>query len=109
MKKPELYYSDKIDDERVLTVDDVVHHLEENDLQSVVVTIAKKVKYDPDYLFCKKYGEHSEREACGKTCDSYSPCNKKNGRCRHAVYHFYDEGDELVEIDVDYNVKPVKP
>lgn len=109
MTKPELYYSADINDESVLTVDDVVYHLEENDLQSVVVTIAKKEKHDPSSLFCRKVGEHSQRSDCGKFCEFYSPCNGKNGMCRHAQYYFYGEGDELVEIDVDYNVKQVKP
>lgn len=49
-------------------------------------------------MWCEIEGAFTERGECGKLCEcnSYSPCNGKNGRCRHLKNGFEETGKKFV-------------
>jgi len=55
-----------------------------------------------DHFYCNEYMEVGLKgEGCGKECESYSPRNGKNGRCKHSknCYTHSDKKFTLTKID----------
>ena len=45
-------------------------------------------------FYCREFGEFGEKGvSCGKECESYAPCNGRNGKCRHMGFT-YEATDE---------------
>jgi hypothetical protein len=45
-------------------------------------------------FYCREFGEFGEKGvSCGKECESYAPCNGKNGKCKHMGFT-YEATDE---------------
>lgn len=56
-------------------------------------------------MWCRRTERFVEKGDCGRVCDTYEPCNGKNGRCRNLENGFKKTGkkylltlSELVEI-----------
>lgn len=68
--------------------------------RGMVVNIQKaKVQYGNGYFYCDEFGEVGEvgNGECGILCSSYSPRNKKSGRCRHSKNTYVASGD-IIQI-----------
>lgn len=75
------FYFRRIDDELCFTKE---YHLQNmNEGQTELEVFEATPVNDESFFYCKAVGEMGETGNCGFCCDDYSPCNGKNGRCRH--------------------------
>jgi hypothetical protein len=103
MKKAKLYWSEVIDDERVFTRSNLIERMKENDISELKAYKTSVVKAD-GFFFCHDIGEWSEQDGltCGKhNCESYSPRNGKNGRCRFHDTITHEPTDEFIILKVN--------
>ena len=47
-------------------------------------------------MWCEERFEFVEKGDCGRWCDYYNPCNRRNGRCRHLKNGFVQTGRKFI-------------
>ena len=80
--------------EYVFTLDDFKVQLEEEGEESIEI---KEVKRDyGGEMWCRRAERFVEKGECGRVCDTYEPCNGKNGRCRNLENGFRKTGKRFL-------------
>lgn len=86
------YFALSIDDEMCYSLKYWQDYANEHKIK--VDLVEAKIETGVEYFFCKNFSKVGiKRESdCGRSCEGYSPRNKKNGRCRYSVGCYKDTG-----------------
>jgi len=95
------YMDDHDEDFYCMPISAVKAEMKERGLIEAVLTEAKLMKANGEYLFCLDVSDWSESGNCGRICDGYAPRNGKNGICKH-----YRQGYEPTGITRTIKIKP---
>ena len=80
--------------EYVFTLDDFKTMLEDEEEEEMEIEEVKR-----DYggnMWCRRGENFIEEGDCGRICDTYEPCNGKNGRCRNLENGFKKTGKKFL-------------
>jgi hypothetical protein len=89
------YYFREDNDEQCFQKISIIEQMKDENLTELLVFEAKRVTGE-GYFYCHELDVVGEvGEGCGKMCEKYSPCNGKNGRCKHSGYT-YDQTEKSV-------------
>ena len=87
-----LYYIDK-SDEFCWDIKFIKRKMQIEGYTELTVYEAKPERIE-DVFFCREFGEWGDKGECGKSCDKYSPRNKKSGCCKHYSNISYEATDK---------------
>ena len=92
------YYFENEDSEACYTIDHYKDQMKEYGITEMQVYPVRIIK-GSEYSYCIEFSDPGEtKEMCGKlNCDSYTPRNGKNGRCKYNR-NCYEPVDEPITI-----------
>jgi len=93
-------YFDIHNEERCYPKDHFIQEMKDNFITEMQVHPAKMVTGE-DFAFCTEFDDCVEVRTgdCGKFCESYSPRNGKNGRCKFS-HNCYEPTDEIITFKI---------
>ena len=80
--------------EYVFTLDDFKAILKDEGEISMEIEAVKR-EYGGN-MWCRRAERFIEKGDCGRVCDTYQPCNGKNGRCRNLQNGFKKTGKKFL-------------
>lgn len=80
---PKLFWLKGREDEPCFTIE---HHITEaiNEGLKQITLVGAKKAINSDMVFCGFDYSSFFRDACGKTCTAYFPCNGRSGKCKYS-------------------------
>lgn len=88
------FYFENVDAEYCYTED---HFIDQMKMEGITeMTVLKAIPgTEPDFFWCKHYGQMGEKGGCGSICKEYAPKNGKSGCCKHYTNRVYFHGEDF--------------